>query len=263
MPGWMRVSVSATIRSQSSARRSAAISGPMPGRRTFTATRSPVLNRAWYTQASDADPIGSGSKASNTSSSGRPRLRSMIAMACSVGNGRRLVEHLAQLGAIGIGQHVGAHRQLLSELGEGRAGVLEHVAQPNGAALDAGATHQPVGEITEVEAQKGPQPEKQPADRAEHPGREGHRTRRALGRVTDGAAFERVRHRPARHRRQSRRNASRDGAAVARRSAHCQRQCAGAKVHLQFAAQTVDASGSACRIHDSLRRIQMRALLPA
>ena len=127
MPGSMMVSISATIRIQSSARKSAAISGPMPGRRTFTATRFAGLQSglvdAGQRRGADRDGVENLEHIAE-----RP---ADIALDDFDGLLRResrcLVEHLAQLDAVGIRQHVGTHGQLLCELGEGRAGTFEYM----------------------------------------------------------------------------------------------------------------------------------------
>jgi hypothetical protein len=77
------------------------------------------------------------------------------------------IEHLAQLGTIGIGQEVGAQRELLPELGEAGAGVLEDFAQARGAALNRGAAQHPVEAVSGIEADDGPQPDEQPEGRAD------------------------------------------------------------------------------------------------
>ena len=121
----------------------------------------------------------------------------MILMAFSVGKAAALIEHLAQLGAIGIGQHVGAHRQLLRKLGEGRSSALECATQADRARLDAAATPQAVDDIAGIEPQEAPEPDKQPADGAEEAGLECDAARPRQRHLDFGQG---VRNLPARHR---------------------------------------------------------------
>jgi hypothetical protein len=75
------------------------------------------------------------------------------------------VEHLPQLCAIGIGQDVGAKRQLLTELEEACAGVLEHPPQAHRPFLNAVATAQKIKDHARIETYGAAQPGEQPQQR--------------------------------------------------------------------------------------------------
>ena len=102
----------------------------MPGRSTLTATSSPSVVTAKCTWAIEAAATGFSSNALNTCSTGWPRSASIVARAAATGKRRQAILERCQIVGDVVAQEIGAGREALAELDEGRAHLLERRGQP-------------------------------------------------------------------------------------------------------------------------------------
>jgi hypothetical protein len=96
----------------------------------LTATRVPSCNRARWTCAIEAAPIGTGSNAANHVAIGEPSSLAMIAAARSPGHRRYGVEQPGQFRARQRGEQIAPYRQILADLHGRHAPRFEQPPQP-------------------------------------------------------------------------------------------------------------------------------------